>query len=464
MKKTLLLLSILSSLSIFATDIVIFDFESDFAGKWGTNGNPTNNATNEDHVNFSIVDNPVATGINTSARVGKFHRLKTGLWWAYAWFEFTPVYIEATINQPKYVHVSINKPITSRVCMQMRTSNGSGTNTGEILNDKQTTVNGWQELVFKITTTGTYGYIAIKPDFVNATVSTRLSEDIDIYIDNIYINDDPSVLGESGIAPFAGNIPEDFEGVSTLLNPTDYAGDRFGSFIQTFATTDVVLVENPLKEGNLSDKCGKFVRKKDGPWNAGFYMIPISTMTVDATNKYFHIMVYKTMESPINLKLENGAPVANTGDIVVTPTSADINKWTDYVIEIPSAKYSVYGKISLFLDFLQTPAPSERFAVDQDIYFDNIEINSSPDLRIGGIGTKTLNERESATIEAKSDMNGNICITNNGASDCLLQIYNITGKLLKTTSLLRGINTIDMNGQHGVFLLKTDNCNFKIIL
>ena len=148
----------------------------------------------------------------------------------------------------------------------------------------------------------------------------------------------------------------------------------------------------------------------------------------------------------------------------MTTASADINKWTDYVIEIPSAKYSVYGKISLFLDFLQTPVPSERFTVDQNIYFDNIEINSSPDLRIGGVGTKTRNERESTTIEAKSDMNGNVCISNNGATDCLLEIYNITGKRLKTASLLRGVNTIDMNGLHGVFLLKTDNCNFKIIL
>jgi hypothetical protein len=465
MRKITFLILILFSAIIYAEDIQIYDFETAFPSTWGTNGNPTSNQFNEDHVNFNLSENPDKTGINTSNQVGKFRRLLTGQWWAYAWFEFTPVYVEATVSQPKYVHVSIYKPVVSRVTLQMRNVNGGTVyNTGEIHNDKQTAANVWQELVYKITTSGNIGFIAVKPDFVNATVSSRLSGDIDIYIDNIYINDDPTPLGESSYGTYQGNLPEDFEGEHTLLNPIAYAGDRFGSFIQSFSPTDVTVVDNPLKVGNLSDKCGMFVRKKDGPWNAGFNATPISPVMIDATNKYLHIMVYKTMESSINIKLEAGSPVANSGDIVVVPAASDVNKWTDYVFEIPAAKYSTYSKIAFFLDFMQTPAPSERFSEDQLIYFDDIEINSSPDLRVGGIGTQLTGLNTDNKINAWRDMEGNIRIMSNDEVESVVCLFDVVGKQVQSLWVKPGESVIATDGLRGIYVLKTASQQIKILL
>jgi len=455
MKNIILIISIFLSISLNAQ--TIFDFESDFPGVWGTNGNPASNATNEDHETFTIVNNPNPFGINTSSKVGKFHRLQTGFWWAYAWFEFPQIYVEATVNQPQYLHFSIYKPVASTVCLQMKTGVSNTTaNTGEIKNEKQTTVSGWQELVFKITTTGYFGYIAIKPDFVNATVASRLSGDIDIYIDNIYINSDISVLGDNSVSAFEGNLPETFEGTSTLLNPIEYSGDRFGSFIQTYSSSDVVLINNPLKEGNISDKCGKYVRKKDGPWNSGFYMLPVTDMVIDATNRYFHVMVYKTMESPINLKLGDGSPNANSGDVTVIPASADVNKWADYVFEIPSDKYGIYKKINLFLDFVQTPTPSERFTEDQDIYFDNIEINSNPNIRVLDISTRTNSLDTEPLIEAYKSSDGNIRVVNKTDQSVFVKVFSLIGKQLCILSVPPGESILSVAGLRGIYIL-----NFK---
>ena len=212
-------------------------------------------------VNFTLAPNPDKTGINTSDQVGKFCRLQSGQWWAYAWFTFNQISIEATVSQPKYVHVSIYKPVVSRVTLQMRDANGSNVyNTGEIHNDKQTAANVWQEFVFKITKSGNIGFIAIKPDFVNAPVSSRLSGDIDIYIDNIYINDDPTPL--EPLRSSSGNLPKILKDLHTLLNRslmpvTDLIIDSI------FSPTDVPY-DNPLKVGNLSDNAAR-LPEKDGP-------------------------------------------------------------------------------------------------------------------------------------------------------------------------------------------------------
>lgn len=461
-KITLFILFAFSSF-LYGGNVNIFDFETSFVGKWGTNGNPTNNATNEDHVNFFITNNPNQTGINTSSKVGEFNRLKTGLWWAYAWFEFTPITVSASLNSPKYLHISIYKPLSSTVCIQLKNAvTGVTVTTGEITSNKQTKINDWQDIVFKITTSGTFGYIEVKPDFVNATVSSRLSADTPIYFDNIYLSDDPTPTGDPTIPPYLGSLPETFEGTSTLLDPIDYCGDRYGSFIQTFATTDLVVVENPFKDRNTTNKCGKFVRKQSGPWNAGFFVIPTAPMVINATNKYFHIMIYKTMQSPLNLKLESGSPVSTTGDITINPTASDVNKWVDYVFEIPAAKYSSYAKISLFPDFLQSPVPSDRFTEDQNIYFDDIEINDSPNTR--DITTNLKNPND-LSANVWIDNNKDIIIIKYSNLEDQARLYDMAGHNIKTIILSKGKNIIKANElKSGVYLVKIEHKSYKIII
>jgi hypothetical protein len=452
MKKLILFFSVLFPVLLYAEDIRIFDFETDFVGKWGTNGNPANNQLNEDHVNFSIADNPSRTGINTSEKVGKFHRLKTGLWWALAWFEFTPVQIEASAVSPKYLHISIYKPVSSTVCIQLRNALGETlTNTGEIKSDEQTKINEWQELVFKITTTGTLGYIEVKPDFVNQSPAGRLEDDIDIYFDEIVIKDP--------LNPFAGDLPEDFEGEQSLIDE-NYYNDRYGSFGQPAAINDLTVVENPDKTTvNSSDKCAKLIRKKDGNWWAGCFMKPLSEMTVDAAKKYFHILVYRQQDTPLSLKLENAD--GNTGDIILPASLGSIGKWVDYVFEVPVAQYGAYDKITFMPDFLQEPAPYDRFANDIEIYFDAIELNNDPMPR--GTATRIDSATEATLIQVWVDAGGNLFIHNQQKEPCLLQLFNVLGKRIQMIEAPLGKTIIPNKGLSGIYFLKTNKTTHKLV-
>lgn len=170
------------------------------------------------------------------------------------------------------------------------------------------------------------------------------------------------------------------------------------------------------------------------------------------------------MESNINIKLEEGSPVANTGDIVVTPAASDVNKWTDYVFEIPAAKYGTYSKIAIFLDFMQTPAPSERFSENQLIYFDNIEINNSPDLRIGDIGTGLTGLNTDNKIKVWKDMEGNIRIVNNDDVESVVRLFDIVGKQVQSLWVKPGESVIATDGLQGIYILKTASQQIKISL
>lgn len=173
---------------LFNTTVSICDFETGFPGRHGTNGNAEGGYV-ENSPMFTIVDNPDKSGLNTSDKVGKFRRLKTGNWWAYAWFEFPTCNIQVV---PRYLHIMVRKNIVSRVCIQVKDRHENPvSNTGEILSDAQTKTNEWEDLVFEIPNTGSYCYIEVKADFVNQPPNSRLTDDIDIYFDDIIINGSP---------------------------------------------------------------------------------------------------------------------------------------------------------------------------------------------------------------------------------------------------------------------------------
>lgn len=460
MKKIILLFSILISVSLYAQDAVINNFESGFFGKWGTNGNPTSDVTNEDHVNFSIVDNPSQTGINTTSKVGKFHRLKSGLWWALSWFEFSPLEITATVNSPKYLHISVYKPIVSTICVQLKDKAVSPTsNTGELKSDKQTKVNEWQDIVFKITVSGTFSDMEVKPDFVSTSApSDRLADDINIYIDNIVVNSDPTPLGEEPETQpeYQGKLPEGFEGTNSLIDPLYYP-DRYGTFGQNTDINDFTVTNNPSKIGiNTTDKCAKFVRKVTGNWWAGVYLYPLNSIVVDNTNKYFHIMVYRESEpTPLNIKLENAS--GNSGDITVQGDENGIYDWVDYVFEIPSDKFGTYDKLDIMPDFVQTPAPSDRYFEDALFYFDAIELNGNPVSRTSAVINGIFNYSYN-TVNAWVDKTGNIQVKlpEKYNEPYTIKLYDSMGKLLssKVVENNNGIATISTIQSKGLILLK----------
>ena len=114
----------------------------------------------------------------------------------------------------------IRKPINSTVCVQVKDRHANPvSNTGELVSNAQNVVNEWQDLVFEIPNTGNYSYIEIKPDFVNAVPSSRLTEDIEIYFDEIIINGSstPRTFSEQKL----GEYPFPIANASLLPENTD---------------------------------------------------------------------------------------------------------------------------------------------------------------------------------------------------------------------------------------------------
>ena len=177
---------------------LISDFEKGFSAGFGTNGNNGTNVPEPNSPHFSIVDNPLPDGLNPSAKVGKFTRLKSGLWWANAWFVFDTIEVNTS---PTYLHVMVNKPIKSTVCVQMKDAMNKPTyNTGEIKSEAYTRTGQWQDLVFKVQKTGDFCHFEFKPDFIQTPPpADRLTDNLDIYFDNIVLNYDPN--------PRTSNVP-----------------------------------------------------------------------------------------------------------------------------------------------------------------------------------------------------------------------------------------------------------------
>ena len=113
---------------------------------------------------------------------------------------------------------------------------------------------------------------------------------------------------------------------------------------------------------------------------------------------------------------------------------------------------------------MQTPAPSERFSEDQLIYFDDIEINSSPDLRVGGIGTQLTGLNTDNKINAWKDTEGNIRIMSNDEVESVVRLFDVVGKQVQLLWVKPGESVITTDGLRGIYVLKTAYQQIKISL
>jgi hypothetical protein len=140
----------------------------------------------DDLSNFSVVDNPNPNVVNSSSAVAKYMRDKNGLPEGGFWSILTNP-IDLTAN--KYIHVKVLKPRISPVKFRFE-GGSSGDMEVESINP-QTKINEWEELVFDFSAlTGTYNKIVFMPDY---EFPLSLLEDIDIYLDDIVLNNEPSV-------------------------------------------------------------------------------------------------------------------------------------------------------------------------------------------------------------------------------------------------------------------------------
>ncbi|MBW6490349.1 MAG: T9SS type A sorting domain-containing protein [Lentimicrobium sp.] len=336
MRKITLLIVLMFTFSWVSMAQVIENFESIKMNIFaeGTNGS------------VSVVPNPDATGINPSGVVAKMVRGFDGDPWC-GWYATIPTPIDFNTN--KYVHLKVWKPRISPV--KFKIEEGETGNIEVESMNPQTVVNGWEELVFDFTAaTGPYVKIVFFPDFEDPLT---LTEDIVVYLDDIYVNNDPAV----GSDPV--QIIENYEhmGLNMMLG-----GDEDLSFM--------TLVPNPDQSGlNLSDYVIQFHRDKDGvPWG-GFYSFTPVDFT---TNKYMHVKVWKPRISPIKFKIEGGE--GGNFEWPSTLPQTEVNSWQDYVFDF-SANTGVFPTIVFMPDFEDPLTLTE----DIEIYFDDFILSDNPD-------------------------------------------------------------------------------------
>jgi len=336
MKKFYMLLLILFAFTGLNMAQTIEDFESIKMGTFDVGANGS----------VSVVPNPDPTGIDTSLYVGKMVRGKDGQPWA-GWYSLLSTPVDVSAN--KYVHVKVWKPRISPVVFKYE--KGVGENSGDVHSiAPQTKSEEWEELVFDMSVvSGEYSQIVLIPDF---ETPLTLTEDITLYFDDIYANNDATV-GSDPVVVF-----EDYEPIT--LNPLKAGETDLSKF---------TVVENPDKSSlNPSNYVLKFLRDKDAPVWAGFWSKLTDSVDV-TTNKYVHVKVWKPRVSIVKFKLEGGE--AGTLEIPSISPQTKTNEWEDIVFDF-SEKTGKYPIIALLADFEDPVTLTE----DITIYIDDIILNN----------------------------------------------------------------------------------------
>jgi len=296
---------------------------------------------------FQVMANPDTAGtanINKSGTVCKLFRDKDGVPWEGF---YAPLSTPIDMVNNHYIHAKVWKPRISPVKVKIQTGTGAELEIASI--NPQTVINGWEEVVFDMSTvSGTYNQFNFMPDVLDPV---GLTEDITVYFDDFYINNNPAV----GSAPV--QVIENFEIIP--MHPYNEMG--------TFTITP-----NPDKSGiDLSAYCIDFFRPTTAPDWAGFYSLLAANHfdSVDVTtNKYVHVKLWKPRISTVKFKLEGGT--AGTLEIASMNAQTKTNAWEDFVFDFTTktGKYPIIG-------FSPDAGP---FTEDNHIYFDDFLVNNDP--------------------------------------------------------------------------------------
>ncbi len=368
MKKVILFIVALQvSFAVPLTSQVIVDFEDETTGPLTLHvmgcGEWDDDVLHPVSETFMIVDNPDPSGINTSNKVMKFIRRGTdngGLPWGGFWANCDP---EFDVSENKYVHIKVWKPRISPIKFKLE---GGTSGTLEIASmNEQTATEQWVDMVFDFTTMdGTYPVVAFMPDFEDPLTYT---DDLEIYFDDIIVNNDPNPItpgGETMVADFE----DETTGPLTLhvMGCGEWDNEALHPVSETF-----MIIDNPDPSGiNTSAKVMKFIRRgiNNGgmPWG-GFWANCDPELDVSAY-KYVHVKVWKTRISPLKFKLEGGP--SGTLEVESLNAQSVTEQWEDIVFDFTTMD-GTYPVIAFMPDF-EDPLTN---ADDLEIYFDDIRIN-----------------------------------------------------------------------------------------
>ena len=292
---------------------------------------------NFDGGSATVINNPDASGINTSGKVGRMIK-NAGQPWGGSFL---------TLSEPmnfsnKVFRMKVWSPrVGAKVLLKVENSTNPNQNHERIV--ETTVANTWEDLVFDYTgiAAGTYDRVVLI--FEIGTVGDG-SSDFTFYFDDIRLQ-----------STFPVAVPLNFE------YPVTY--DWFN-----FDGGNASVVTNPDPRGiNTSDKVVRMIKNPGQPWGGSFLTL---SQKIDFTRKNFRMKVWSPrVGADVLLKVENSANPNQNFEVRKTTTVA--NAWQELTFDYSAIPPGTYDRIVVIFD-LGTPGDgSSNFT----FYFDDLRVN-----------------------------------------------------------------------------------------
>ena len=306
-------------------------------------------ALNYDFVNFggagaSVVNNPNATGINTSSKVGKMVKGAPEVWAG----SFISLANPIDFSTRKFMKVKVHSPrVGAKLLLKVENQTNGG-----VFFEKEvatTVANAWEELTFDFTainTANSYQKVVLIFDLGTAGDG---SANYTYYFDDISQSLKADELG----------IPLNFESSSLT----------YGFF--NFDGGNASVVANPSKTGiNTSNKVGKMVKGPGGqPWGGSF--IELASPIDFSAGKTVKVKVFSPrVGAKLLFKVENLANGGINFEKEVTTTKS--GQWEELSFDYSAINTSnTYQRVVLIFDLGTAGDGSANFTY----YFDDITVN-----------------------------------------------------------------------------------------
>lgn len=309
----------------------------------------------EDNVAFSYIDNPDASGANTSCRVGQVTRFNNS--------PFDNLQIDLAdkldFSTSEGMRMKVWSPVANTPVLLKLEEIGNSGNFVEIL---QTTgaANTWTELTYDFAPTAT-------PQFDKMVIFFNFN----VGDASTYFVDDIMVYGAGGGG--GGNcVPETTESIAaTDLNITFQTdtpaliGDNTG----------VSYIDNPDFAGSVNSSCrvAEVVRFNNSPFDN--VQIDLTDKLDFNTSEGMKMKVWSPVaNTPVLLKLEE---IGNAGNFVeILQTTGAANTWTELTYDFAPTATPQFNKIVIFFNFNVGDAST--------YYFDDLMVYGTPGSGGGG--------------------------------------------------------------------------------
>jgi hypothetical protein len=293
--------------------------------------------------NATVVNNPSATGINGSAKVGKMIKYADQVWGGSVITLASPI----NFSTNKYMKMKVFSPRSgAKVLLKVENlTNGGISYEKEV---STTVAGGWEDLTFDYTGINTANsYQKVVLIFELGTMGDG-SSNFTFYFDDIRT----SATGEELAVPMT------FESSTLTYNFFDFDGGHS------------TVVDNPSKTGiNTSNKVGKMVKGPGGQLWGGSFIELAKTIDLSAS-KSFKVKVFSPrVGARLLLKVENLANGALSFEKEATTTKA--GQWEELTFDYSTINMAnTYQRVVLIFDLGDVGDGSANYTY----YFDDIII------------------------------------------------------------------------------------------